>query len=92
MMSMMTDEQCQEITAHLCLRVVAEPDPSALSRVLAQFQHLNIVPWRVLAERCSDSTVYIRIDIAGLSEDRLSLIAAKIGQIPAVVRSYWHRI
>ena len=94
----MTQEQAlQEVpeegpTQALCLRVCAESDPGALARVLTCFQSLNIVPRRVVAEQGTSGTLYIRVDITGLTEGHLSLIAAKIGQVPCVGNAYWHRL
>ena len=79
-------------TQALCLRVSAEADPGALARVLTSFQTLNVVPRRVVAELGTTGTLYIRIDVSGLTERHLSLIAAKIGQVPCVGNAYWHRL
>lgn len=79
-------------TQALCLRVSAEADPGALARVLSCFQTLNVVPRRVVAELGMAGTLYIRVDITGLTEQHLSLIAAKVGQVPCVGNAYWHRL
>jgi hypothetical protein len=79
-------------TKALCLRVSADADPGALARVLNSFQSLNVVPRRVIAELGTTGTLYIRIDVTGLTEGHLSLIAAKIGQVPCVGNAYWHRL
>lgn len=79
-------------TQALCLRVNADADPGALARVLASFQTLNVVPRRVVAELGTTGMLYIRIDITGLTESHLSLITAKIGQVPCVGNAYWHRL
>jgi hypothetical protein len=79
-------------TQALCLRVSADADPGALSRVLNSFQTLNVVPRRVVAELGTSGTLYIRIDVTGLTEGHLTLIAAKIGQVPCVGNAYWHRL
>jgi hypothetical protein len=79
-------------TQALCLRVNADADPGALARVLISFQTLNVVPRRVVAELGTTGTLYIRIDVTGLTERHLSLIAAKIGQVPCVGNAYWHRL
>jgi hypothetical protein len=79
-------------TQALCLRVNAEADPGALARVLMSFQTLNVVPRRVLAELGTTGMLYIRIDVSGLTERHLSLIAAKVGQVPCVGNAYWHRL
>lgn len=79
-------------TQALCLRVNADADPGALARVLTCFQTLNVVPRRVVSELGTNGTLYIRIDVTGLTEGHLTLIAAKIGQVPYVGNAYWHRL
>ncbi|HJS90066.1 MAG TPA: hypothetical protein VJ738_08905 [Steroidobacteraceae bacterium] len=93
----MTGEQAQEApeeaaTQALCLRVCAEADPGALARILTCFQNLNIVPRRVVAELGTAGALHVRIDVTGLTERHLSLIAAKVGQVPCVGNAYWHRL
>jgi hypothetical protein len=82
----------ETVTQALCLRVSADADPGALARVLGYFQTLNVVPRRVIAELGTTGMLYIRIDVTGLTEGHLSLIAAKIGQVPCVGNAYWHRL
>jgi hypothetical protein len=74
------------------LRVVAEADPGAIARVLERFQNLNVLPRRVVAEFGTNDALHIQVDISGLPEDQLKLIAAKIGQCPSVTNAYWHRV
>ena len=74
------------------LRVVAEADPGALARVLERFQNINVLPRRVLAELTTNGRLHIQLDVFGLSEDHMTLIAAKIGQALPVFSSYWHRL
>jgi hypothetical protein len=74
----------------LRLRVVAEADAGALMRVLERFQNLGILPRRVIAEFTTTDSVSIQLDVTGLEESRLSLIAAKLGELPFVTQSYWH--
>lgn len=76
----------------LCLRVCADAAPGALARILICFQTLNVVPRRVLAELGTRGTLHVRIDVTGFTERHLSLIAAKIGQVPSVGNAYWHRL
>ena len=76
----------------LCLRVTAEADPGALPRLLANFQQLNVLPRRVTAEFGTDELLHVRIDVAGVSEARLNILTAKMGQIPTVLTAYWHRL
>ena len=74
----------------LRLRVAAEADAQVFSCVLGRFQNLGILPRRVLAEFSAPDGVYIEVDIVGITEERLSLIAAKIAECPAILRSHWH--
>lgn len=89
---MIDEEESDESTQVLCLRVCTESEPSALARVLAHFQTLNVLPRRVIAEVGTSGAQYIRVDIAGLTEFQISLITAKIGQAPCVETAYWHRL
>jgi len=73
------------------LRVTAEADPGALARVLERFQNLNVLPRRVVADLATSGALHIQVDIAGLSEDTVNRIAAKLGHVPSVVEAYWHR-
>jgi hypothetical protein len=75
----------------LRLRVTADADANVLARVLERFQNLNLLPRRVIAEFGTNDTLHIQVDIFGLTEERLTLIAAKIEQVPCVVSAYWHR-
>ena len=92
MTRIMTPTPEEPQTRLLCLRVLAELDPSVLPRVLAYFQNLNIIPRRVTAERSSSPALHIRVDVAGLAEERMSLIAARIGQLPGIGHAFWHRL
>ena len=74
----------------LRLRVVAEADAGALMRVLERFQNLGVLPRRVIAEFTTTDSVSIQLDVAGLEESRLTLIAAKFGELPFVTQAYWH--
>jgi hypothetical protein len=85
------EESTVESVQVLCLRVTAEADPGALPRLLAYFQQLNVLPRRVTAEFGSDELLHVRIDIAGVAEAPLNVLAAKMGQIPTVLSAYWHR-
>jgi hypothetical protein len=90
-MGFMTIEEDYCDTAYY-LRVVAQPDPGVLPRVLGHLQNLNIVPNRVLAELSTCAVVHIQIDVFGLPEPRLTLIVAKVGQLPSVTSAHWHRL
>jgi hypothetical protein len=74
------------------LRVVANADPGALARVIERFQNLNILPRRVIAEFGSNETIHIQVDVCGMPEEQIKIVAAKIGQAPSVVNAYWHRV
>jgi hypothetical protein len=74
----------------LRLRVVAEADAGVLMRVLERFQNLGVLPRRVIAEFTTTEALSIQLDVAGLEESRLSLIAAKLGELPCVTTAYWH--
>ena len=75
----------------LRLRVVADADPGVLARVLERFQNLNVLPRRVVAELGTTGMFHIQVDIASVSEHTLTLIAAKLVQVPAIMNAYWHR-
>lgn len=87
---MTAGEETQENTAALSLRVAAEPDPSALGRILAHFHNLNIVPRRVVVESATTGLLHVQVEVFGVSERRLSLIAAKIAQQVPVLHAFWH--
>ena len=74
----------------LRLRVVAEADSGALMRVLERFQNLGVLPRRVIAEFTTTDSLSIQLDVAGMEESRLTLIAAKLGEMPCVTQAYWH--
>lgn len=74
----------------LRLRVLTEADPGALLRVLERFQNMGVVPRRVIVESTTTDSLSILVDVTGLDESRMSLIAAKLGQIPNVLRAHWH--
>ena len=74
----------------LRLRVLAEADSGALMRTLERFHNLGVIPRRVITEFTTADTMSIQVDVCGLEESRLSLIANKIGQVPSVLRAYWH--
>jgi hypothetical protein len=72
------------------LKVVAEADAGALMRVLERFHNMGVLPRRVIAEFTTTDSLSIQVDVAGVEEDRMSLIAAKLGQIPCISQAYWH--
>ena len=83
---------CSQESTLWRLRVIADADPSALARVVERFQNLNVLPRRVVAEFGSNETLHIQVDVFGLSEQQLSLIAAKIAQATSIANVYWHRM
>jgi hypothetical protein len=75
----------------LYLRVAAESDAGALARILERFQNLNVLPRRVVADWASNGTLHVQVDIAGLPEELVELIASKLSQVPCILNAYWHR-
>ena len=90
MLPELTTEQEDSTGALMRLRVTAEADPSVIAQVLGRFQILNVIPRRVLADVGATGTLEIALDIFGLSERRLTLIAAKLRQSPCVFNARWH--
>lgn len=74
------------------LQVVADADPGVIARVVERFQNLNIVPRRVIAEFSSNDILHIAVDVCGIADEQLALIAGKIRQSPCIVNAYWHRL
>jgi hypothetical protein len=85
----MTSQDCFPL---LRLRVVADADPTAIARVVERFTNLNVVPRRLLAEFGINETLHIEVDVFGMTESRLALVAAKIGEAPSVVSARWHPV
>jgi hypothetical protein len=83
---------CSQESSLWRLRVVADADPGALARVVERFQNLNVLPRRVVAEFGTNETLHIQVDVFGLSEQQLTLIAAKIAQATSIANVYWHRL
>jgi hypothetical protein len=46
----------------------------------------------VSAEFSSNDILHIEVEVCGLSEKQLELIAGKIRQAPCIVNVYWHRL
>jgi hypothetical protein len=76
----------------LRLRVIADADPGAIARVIERFQNLNCVPRRVVAEFGTDDKIHIQIDVCGMPETQLALIAQKVANATSVIGAYWHRL
>lgn len=88
----MTAEE-QSPTAPLsCLRVSTYGDSSILTRLFGHFHNLNVTPRRVVAEFGLDCQLHVKVDVSGLSPERLSLITAKIGEHASVLTAYWHHL
>ncbi len=73
-----------------CLRVHAEADPSVLARVIERFQNQNIVPRRFTAELGATGSLYVQVEIVGMTDLSLTLIANKLSELPTVLHVYWH--
>jgi hypothetical protein len=74
------------------LRIVADKDPGAVARVLERFQNLNVLPRRIIAECTSNDEFHIQVDVFGLPEEQLRLVAAKIRKYPSIENAYGHRL
>jgi hypothetical protein len=74
------------------LQVVADADPGAIARVVERFHNLNIIPRRVVAEFSSNDVRHIEVDVCGLPDEQLAMIAGKILQATSIVNAYWHRL
>jgi hypothetical protein len=74
------------------LQVVADADPGAIARVVERFQNLNVIPRRLTAEFSSNDLLHIEVDVCGIPDEQLMLIAGKIRQAPSIVTVYWHRL
>jgi hypothetical protein len=74
------------------LRVIADADPGAIARVIERFQNLNVLPRRVIAEFGTDELIHIQVDVFGIREEMLKVVAAKIGSATSIVSAHWHRL
>ena len=74
------------------LQVVADADPGAIARVVERFQNLNIIPRRLSAEFSSNDLLHIEVDVCGVPDEQLALIAGKIRQAPSIVNAHWQRL
>lgn len=73
--------------ARLARQTPTEADPSAIGRVIERLQDSNIVPRRILAESATND-LHIGVDVFGLTEEELSLVAGKIGQGVSVYHAH----
>lgn len=93
---MIGEDDFQELEHDFYLAVSAEPDPGTLVRVLAYFRMLNVVRGSAAAEVCVEEMPRFRIATDGLTVRRVSLLAAKIGQLPTVAGVHscrlWFRV
>jgi hypothetical protein len=48
-----------------------------------------VLPRKVVAVSGIAGALYIEVDVAGLSEATVNLIAAKLSQFPGVLNTYW---
>jgi hypothetical protein len=76
----------------LHLRVTTDSDPGGIARVLERFQNLNVLPRKVSAEWATTGLMHIEVQIAGMPEEMLTLIAAKLNSVPSIVNAYWYRL
>lgn len=81
-----------QVYARRRLQVVADADPGAIARVVERFQNLNIIPRRVSAEFSSNDLLHIEVDVCGVPDEQLALIAGKIRLAPYIVNVHWHRL
>jgi hypothetical protein len=86
----MTQREDSPKAALLRLRVTADADPGLLPRLLGHFQNLNVTPRKVVAQFGTAALMYLSIDVCGLSEERMTLLAGKVAQNPCVLSAYWH--
>jgi hypothetical protein len=89
----MTAEEHKSPTwAVLRLRVTTDGDPSALPKLLSYLTNINVTPRSVSAEFGAAGLMYVAVDVCGLPEARVSLIAAKIAEAPCVLNAHWHHL
>jgi hypothetical protein len=80
----------QPLFSVLRLRVVADADPGAISRVLDRFQNLNVIPRRMSAEFGVDDRLHIEVDVCGVPREQMDVIAAKVRHAVSITQVYWH--
>jgi hypothetical protein len=74
------------------LRVTADADPGVVARVVERLQNLNVLPRRVLAETDSNNRFRIEVDVFGMPEAQMTLMALKLRQNTSVLNAYWHQV
>lgn len=69
------------------LKVIAEAEPSALTRILQPFQSLNVIPQRLRVERIGDAYFEVTVDMAAAAvlPETQRVIIAKLSQLPTVL-------
>lgn len=88
---MTAEEQVRNLSL-LRLHVSCDDDPSVVPRILGHLQNINVTPRHVAVDFSHTGRLSLRLDVCGLSEERLTLIAARIGQFVPVANAYWARL
>ena len=52
----------------------------------------TIMPRRFIAEFGTNCVIHIHVDVFGVTEDHMALIAKKISQSPSMLRAHWHHV
>ena len=66
------------------------PSPSLASSSASSTS--TVTPRRVRAEWGTTGILHIEVDVAGLSEESMNLIAAKVGQATPIFNAFWHYV
>jgi hypothetical protein len=74
----------------LRLRVVADADPGMLARVLERFQNLNALPRKVTTELSINDVFHVEIDVSGIPEHMMNILARKIAESPCIHSARWY--
>jgi hypothetical protein len=74
------------------LRVTTDADPGVVARVIERFQNLNVLPRRVVAESDINNRFSIEVDVLGMPEAQMTLVAMKLRQNTSVLNAYWYRL
>jgi hypothetical protein len=56
------------------------------------FRSTSSANQRISAEFASNDLLHIEVDVFGLSEEQLSLVAGKIGKAVSIHHAHWHRL
>lgn len=57
--------------------MAAEADPTVVGHLFERFQNLNVFPRRVVADWGTNGQFHVHVYIAGVSEERLTLIRCR---------------